>query len=269
MTSEIQPTKEYPTIPLDQLEISESNVRHRDITANLDELANSMESIGLQQPIVVQKKDDRYAIVIGQRRYLAAKQLGWEEISARILEEAVDELQAKVLSFSENVQRRELAPRDKADACKYLLEKLGTVKEVADSLGVSEPTVRKWLQYAVVPERLKSMVEANQITRQVATRIAQHVPDEARAAAIAEKIVNEGPTKEERDRILEAVEEFPERSVEVILERAHERRIRKEITFVLPERWAVALEKATKKLDADASDIARSATIEWLEAREY
>ena len=269
MTDQVQPTSDYRPIRMDQLAIAESNVRRRDITADLDQLAHSMRTIGLQQPIVVQEKGDGYAILIGQRRYLAAKQLGWEEIPAQVLGKAIDDFEAKVLSFSENVQRRELSPRDKADACSYLLDQLGTVKAVAEHLGVSEPTVRKWLQYAVVPERLKSMVEAKQITRQVATRIAQHVPDETRAAAIAEKIVEEGPTPGERERILEAVEEFPDRSVEVILERAQEKRIRKEITFVLPERWAVALERASKAFDADASDIARTATIEWLEAREY
>lgn len=269
MTSEIQPTNDYQFVPMDKLEISESNVRHRDITADLDSLAHSMQTIGLQQPIVVQEKGESYEILIGQRRYLAAKQLRWNQIPARVVARHIDELEAKVLSFSENVQRRELSPRDKADACKYLLEKLGTVKEVADHLGVSEQTVRKWLQYAVVPDRLKSMVEADQITRQVATRIAQHVPDEARAAAIAQRIVDLKPSKPERDRILEAVEEFPDRSAEVILDRAQETRIRKEITFVLPERWAVAIDKAARELGADPTDIARSATIEWLEAREY
>ena len=259
----------YRRIPLDRLEVSESNVRHRGITADLDELAHSMETFGLQQPIVVVPKGDRFEVLIGQRRYLAAKQLGWETIAARIETEELSEVDAKVRSFSENIQRRELAPRDKADVCRYLLSQLGSARAVAEHLGITDQTVRKWLEYAAVPEGLKALVDERRITRPLATRIAQYVGDEARAVAIAEKIAEMQPPKEKQDRILEAVEESPDRPFEAIIRRAEETRVRKEITFVLPEKWATAIERASKELDLDPSDIARDATIEWLEMRRY
>lgn len=132
----------YQEISLDQLEVAEANVRRRELGADLDQLAHSMATFGLQQPIVVQPKGDRYEILIGQRRYSAAKQLGWTTIPARILAEALDPIAAKIVSFSENVQRRDLAPKDKADVCRFLLDRLGTVRRVSEHIGISEQTWR-------------------------------------------------------------------------------------------------------------------------------
>lgn len=265
-----QPKFEVQPVPLNQLYVSDNNVRQRDITVDLDELSRSLDTIGLQQPIVVQRRGiNRYAVLIGQRRYLAAKELGWPSIPARILGNGLNDRDAKVLSFSENVQRRDLSPRDKADACEYLVDQLRSVRAVAKRLGVTEQTVRKWLHFAAVPERLKAMVEKNEITRDVATRIAQSVPDERQALRIARRIAEISPPKAERDRILDAVEQYPDRPMEVILRRAREARVRKEITFILPERYASALDRAANEMAMDANDVARDATIDWLRSRYF
>lgn len=256
-------------IPLDKLDISESNVRRRDVTGDIDNLAQSLEEIGLLYPIVVRPKGDRFEILIGQRRYLAAKQLGWDQMAARVLPETTGDVDAKVLSLSENVQRRELAPRDKADACVYLLQRLGTKTAVAERLGVSEPTVRRWLGYAAVPEALKALVEQGSLSASVATRLAQGVTDESTALAIAQRVAEMRPPKDERDRILAAAEAYADRPVDVILQRAAEMRVLTEVTFVLPERWAEAIGEASKDLAREPSDIARDATIEWLEVHRY
>ena len=150
--------KQIRLLPLEDLDTSEFNVRRREITADLDDLAKSMDSYGLYQPIVVTPKGDRFAVVVGQRRYLAAKQLGWDQMPALILTETPARVQATVLSLSENVQRRDLSPRDKADACVYLREQLGTNRAVAEAIGVTPQTVRNWLGYAAVPEPIKEMV---------------------------------------------------------------------------------------------------------------
>lgn len=254
----------YQKIPLTQLQVSKANVRTREITADVDELAYSMDAFGLQQPIVVQPRGDRFEILIGQRRFLAAKQLSWPTIDARVLPQALNELDAKVASFSENAQRRDLTARDKADTCTYLLQQLGTVKAVAHRLGVSESTVRKWLGYAAVPEAVKTLVEDGRITRPAAIRIAEHVQDDSTALAIAERIATLQPPPPERQRILEAVEQFSDRPVEVIFQKAEEQRFQKEIVFVLPERWAEAINEASTELSREPNDIAKDATIDWL-----
>ena len=259
----------YQDIPLDQLEVAEANVRRRELAADIDQLAHSMATFGLQQPIVVQPKGNRYEILIGQRRFSAAKQLGWESLPAKVLTEALDPIEAKIVSFSENVQRRDLAPKDKADVCRYLLDRLGSVRRVAEHIGVSEATVRKWIGYAAVPETIKTMVAAGQLSVPTATRISQAVADDSQALAVAQRIAELAPPKPQRDRILDALEEAPERPVEVILERANDAKFTTEVIFVLPQRWAEAIGKAAEDAGLEPSDIAKTATIEWLQERRY
>lgn len=259
----------YPRIPMDLLDISDDNVRKREITTDLDELVHSIDTIGLLQPIVVLPKGDRYQIIIGQRRFLAAKQLNWPDIPARIETRDLNQLEMKVLSFTENIQRRELSARDKADSCRFLLDSLLTIRAVAQHLGITEQTVRKWIGYAAVPEGLKEMVEEKLITRPVAVRISQHVTDEQQAVDVARKFAEIRPVGEASARFLDAVEEFPDRPVSVIERRAEETRVQTEITFVLPERWANAINEASTEMDSQPNDIAKDATIEWLEQRRY
>lgn len=256
----------YDTVALDKLVISDSNVRRHAITADVDELARNIDMHDLQQPIVVWEKDGKFEILIGQRRYLAAKQLGWKDIPARILDEPLDEMEAKVASFSENTLRRDLEPRDKADVCQYLYDNLGSsVRAVAEHVGVSEPTVRKWLGYAAVPEPLKVLVEEGGITRGQAQRLWAGVPDEAKAVEVGQLITEKKPPPQDQSRIITAAEELPSRSIETIIERAEELKTLVDIHFILPEQWSRAMDMASKRLDREASDIARDATIEWLD----
>lgn len=259
----------YERVRLDRLIISDSNVRRRDIIADVDELARNIERHGLQQPIVVQRIGDKFEILIGQRRYLAARELGWRDIPARIIDEPLGEMEAKVASFSENALRRDLEPRDKADVCQYLYDRLGSVKGVAEHLGVSEPTVRKWLGYAAVPEALKTLVDEGSISRPQAERLWAGIPDEEKAVEIGRLIGEQKPPPKDQSRIITAAEELPDRSIPTILRRAEELKTKVEIHFILPEKWARAMANAAKRLEKDAGDIARDATIEWLDRYDF
>ena len=247
------------------LEVSKLNVRQRERTGDLDELVESIRLWGLLQPIVVKAKGDRYEVLIGQRRFLAAKQLNWTEIDAKVVPDSTTELDARIMSFAENAQRRDLTPRDKSEACAFLLSKLGSIHDVSQQLGVSEQTVRKWVGYAAVPEQIKRLVEEGRITRPTATRISESVGDETRAVEIARRMADLAPAGQERDRILDAVEEYGNRPPDVIFRRAEEQKVRRVIQFDLPSRWVDVIERAEAQLAKEASDIAREATVEWLE----
>ena len=255
-------------LPLESLDISELNVRRREITADLDELAKSLDQFGLQQPIVVEPKGERFAIVVGQRRYLAAKQLGWDQMPALVLSQPLERVQATLFSFSENIQRRDLSARDKTDACLYLRGELGSVSAVATALGVTPQTVRKWLGFAAVPDAIMALVQPRGLTMPQAIRIAQHVDDVPTAIEIA-RIVAEKPVKEDRDRVLESIEELPGRSIETIFRRAEEKRHQKEIHFILTESSAQAIDEAARDQLTEANEVAMSATIQWLQDNKY
>ena len=255
-------------LPLEKLDISDFNVRRREITADLDDLAESIATYGLYQPIVVTRKGDRFAVLIGQRRYLAAKQLGLDQIPALILTQTPERVQATVLSLSENVQRRDLSPRDKADACVYLREQLGTDRAVAEAIGVTPQTVRNWLGYAAVPEPIKELVHPGGLSANQATRIVHSIEDEETAIEIARRVSNTA-IKKDRDRILESAKELPGRSADTIFRRADQKKKEKRITFILPESSTLAMERAENELNTEASDIAMGATTGWLQDNGY
>ena len=258
-------------IPLDSIvSIGDLNVRHKDITIGLDDLAASMTRYGQLQPIMVIKNDSGFEIVVGQRRYLAAKQLKWSTITATILQGRISKREATALSLIENSQRVALTPIDQEKACKFLFEELGSVSAVAKELGFSEVTVRKWLRFSTVPEKLKEVVQEGKITRDQAIRLSQHVADEQKALEIAERIGDIKPTRGQRERILQAAEEAPpSSSVKSIFTRADEMKDQREIHFILVSREKERMEKAEQRFKREADELAREATVEWLKLIEY
>ena len=84
------PNKDVRDIPLNHIDIPARNVRRREITADLDNLAASITIFGLQQPVLVMPKGDRYSVVIGQRRFLAFRHLQRDTIPAFVLKDTLD-----------------------------------------------------------------------------------------------------------------------------------------------------------------------------------
>ena len=120
---------EIKEIPLDALVIGKGQVRVRDVGKGIDELASSIKKLGLLQPIVVCDSDEpgKYEILTGQRRFLAHKELHKDTITACILDEKVDEAEAKILSVTENLVRRDPNSKDYIDACTWLYRKYGSI----------------------------------------------------------------------------------------------------------------------------------------------
>lgn len=266
--SETTVKMELRHISIDQIDIGEGNVRRRKLTKGLDELKKSIELIGLQQPVVVFRKNNRYELIIGQRRFIAASQLGWKTIPA-LIRSFTDLTEAKIASLSENIHRTALSPRDMSEVCDYLFDKFGSAKAVADALGVSQATVNKYLSYhRIAPEPIKKMVDEKKITVPDAMKIVAHVwPDKEKAVKIAQKIA-EMP-RPEKERVFDAVREVPEESAEQIIAIAEKAKVRKEIVIHLSEEYANALGKASKDLNVEPEDIAKNVVVEWLEENGY
>ncbi|EKR62546.1 ParB-like protein [Leptospira weilii str. 2006001853] len=121
-------------IRLDKILPSENQPR-QDRKKGIEDLARSLDKDGLLQPIIVTKQnpeDENYKIVAGERRYHAAKQLGWAEIECKILDR--DEKETFRLAIIENLQRENLSPYEEVEAMshlknsfKYTDQELGTL----------------------------------------------------------------------------------------------------------------------------------------------
>lgn len=253
-------------LPLDKIDISISNVRKTNLEEGIDELANSIKEIGVQQPIVVSTKGDRYELIIGQRRYLACKKIGKKEIPA-LITVIKNGTEATIVSFSENIHRLDLEYRDKMQVATELLSKLGSVNKVAESLGVSPQTVRSYIGYAAVPEPIKKMVDKGKLSASTATRITKNIPDEKQALKIAEKI-KETPRSEDRRKIIDVAKENPKKAPEEIIKIAKSQKFTK-VTIYLTPRVANSLSQACDKYESGPKDITTEALEEWLNKRGF
>jgi len=256
----------FDDLPLDRIDISISNVRKANLEEGLDELANSIKEIGVQQPIVVFKKGDRYELIIGQRRYLACKKLGLNDIPA-IITTVKNDTDAVVKSFSENIHRLDLEYRDKMQVASELHRKFGSIDKVAKHLGVTNQTVKNYLGYSAVPEPIKNMVDEGKLSANTAIRIARNIQDENKAIEIANK-VKEQPRGEDRRIIIDLAKDNPSKSSKEI-EQLRIRYKPKKITIDVTPRISDALERAYREYDSDAEDITLEALGEWLKKRGF
>jgi len=257
----------FDYLPLDKIDISLSNARKTNLEEGIDELAKSIKKIGIQQPVVVfKKKDGRFELIIGQRRYLASKKLGLKEIPA-LITSAKNETDATLVSFSENIHRLDLEYRDKMQVAIVLLNNLGSVKKVADHLGLSHQTVRNYLGYAGVEDDIKKMVDEGKLSAGTALLIAKNIPDEKQAIDIAKK-VKEMPRAEDRKKLIYGAKDNPHKPAAEVAKIVKRQQLR-EITLHLTETVYRALEDASKKYESDKEDIAVEGVEEWLQKRGF
>ena len=129
----------------------------------LQELAASIQAVGVIQPIIVCREGERYTIVAGERRYRAARLAGLEQIPAIVRDwEKQTRLEAALI---ENLQRDDLNPVEEAMGVKKLMEETGlTQEQAAQRLGKSRPAVANLLRLLTLPESVIRMLREGKLT---------------------------------------------------------------------------------------------------------
>ncbi len=129
----------------------------------LNELAESIKSYGIIQPIVVTQKEDYYQIIAGERRWRAAKKAGLQEIPAIIRED--DERKNQEISLIENIQREDLNPIEKARGIKTLMEEYNlTQQNVAEILGKARSSIANSVRLLNLDERVIDLALQGKLT---------------------------------------------------------------------------------------------------------
>lgn len=147
---EIEPNREQPRKYFDE--------------EALDELANSIKTYGVLQPIIVNKKEDYYEIVAGERRWRAAKKAGLSEMPC-IIKDDITEKSNKEIALIENLQRVDLNPIDKAKGLKELIDDYGmTQKELAESIGISRSNIANSVRILNLDPRVIKLAEDGKLT---------------------------------------------------------------------------------------------------------
>ncbi|MDO4739170.1 MAG: ParB/RepB/Spo0J family partition protein [Eubacteriales bacterium] len=129
----------------------------------LEQLAASIRSVGVLQPILVQKNEGRYSIIAGERRWRAARMAGLSEIPAIVRDmQKSERFEAALI---ENLQRDDLNPVEEARGVRALMEQCGYTQEaVAERLGKSRPAVANLLRLLGLPEEILNMLAEGRLS---------------------------------------------------------------------------------------------------------
>ena len=129
----------------------------------LSELAQSIKTYGIVQPIIVQKNNGRYVIIAGERRYRAARIAGLKSVPVVIKEYSESEFME--VSLVENLQREDLNAIEEAQAMRMLMEEHKLTQDVLSSrIGKSRSAVANTLRLLTLPEDVRSMVISGDLT---------------------------------------------------------------------------------------------------------
>ena len=184
--SEVEPNREQPRKKFDE--------------EKLQELSESIKTYGLLQPILVQKRDEYYEIIAGERRWRAALKAGLKEIPVIVGDYSEKEILE--LSLIENIQREDLNPIEEAEAYKRLMDefRLGQA-EVAARVSKSRSAVANSLRLLKLEERVRKMVVDGQLSMGHARAILP-VEDADQQYELAQKITEKQLSVRETEKIV-------------------------------------------------------------------
>jgi ParB family chromosome partitioning protein len=182
----------FEQLPLGRIDRNPRQPREAFDEESLQDLATSIEAVGVLQPIVVRPSGDRYQIVMGERRVRAARAAGLERIPAIVRTTEDDRLLRDALL--ENVHREDLNPLEEAAAYKQLLADFGiTQQELASRLGRSRPVIANALRLLNLPGSVQRRIAARTLSAGHANAVAS-LDDPVQQERLADRIVAEGLT---------------------------------------------------------------------------
>ncbi|MCD8106319.1 MAG: ParB/RepB/Spo0J family partition protein [Lachnospiraceae bacterium] len=197
-------------IRITEIEPNRDQPRKRFDEDSLTELSDSIRQFGVIQPLIVQKKDDHYEIIAGERRWRAAKMAGLKEVPVIIRE--FSEQESVEISLIENIQRENLNPIEEAIAYKRLLTEFSlTQDEVAQRVAKSRTAITNSLRLLKLDDRVQQMIIDEMITTGHA-RALLALTDKEMQYQYAMKVFDEKMSVRETERMVKLlVEKKPER----------------------------------------------------------
>lgn len=198
-------------IPLADIDINKSQPRKAFDDASLAELAQSIREVGLLQPILVSEHRGRFRIVAGERRFRAARLAGLASVPCIVRAfSANEQLEAALV---ENLQREDLNPIEEAQAVQALMQAAGyTQEQAAQRLGKSRPAVANLLRLLTLPEPVQQML-LNGLISSGHARALVALGDPGRQIRLAQRVIQEGLSVRELERMCAGQENRPVRTV--------------------------------------------------------
>ncbi|MER2260704.1 MAG: nucleoid occlusion protein [Psychrobacillus sp.] len=173
--------------------------------AKIEELARTIHTHGVIQPIVIRKMDDdRYEIIAGERRFRAMTKLKWKEVPA-IVRNLSDKETASI-ALIENLQREELTAIEEAVAYQKLLKLHELTQEaLAQRLGKGQSTVANKLRLLKLPEEIQQAIMDKRLSERHARSLMQIKDEETQIQLMNESIENQWNVKQLEEKVNDIV----------------------------------------------------------------
>ena len=202
-------------LKISQVEPNRNQPRKKFDEDALLELAESIKTYGILQPLLVQKRDNYYEIIAGERRWRAAKMAGVKEVPV-IIKNLTDQ-QIMEISLIENIQREDLTPIEEAHAYKQLLTEFHMKQdEIADRVSKSRSAITNSLRLLKLCDKVQQMIIDEKLTMGH-VRPLIGIEDSEEQYQIAQRIFDERLTVRETEKLLKKLQkekENPEKKVE-------------------------------------------------------
>lgn len=193
------------SVPIEDIDPNPNQPRQN--VGDLSELIASVREKGVLEPILVRRRDSRFQIVAGERRYRAAIEAGLPEMPCVIKD--LSDPEVMEIALIENLQRKDLTAFEEADGLKVLAETHGYTHEMmAEKLGKSRTTVTETLTLAAMPDRVRELCRLADIaSKSLLIQVVRQQTPEKMVAFIDSLQKNGGsaPTRAEARRLIKAV----------------------------------------------------------------
>ena len=184
--------KEAETLAVEAIETNPHQPRKYFSEESIDELAESIQAVGVLQPLLIKKDGDINLLIAGERRLRAAKKAGLKEVPVRFID--VDEEEGDRISLIENVQREDLNPMEEAEAYETLRKKYKyTQEKIAGLVGKSRPYIANSLRLLKLEPVVKEMLRREELSISQG-KLLLSVKDGNAQIKQAKRMVDEGQT---------------------------------------------------------------------------
>ena len=166
----------------------------------LSELANSIKQYGILQPIIVQKNEDMYEIIAGERRWRAAKEAGLTEVPVIIRD--YDKQKIIEITIIENIQRENLNPIEEAMAYQSLMEEYGLKhEELAERVSKNRSTITNSMRLLKLSDNIQQMIIDGKISAGHA-KVLLSVENTSEQEKIAQELISKSLSVRELEKLV-------------------------------------------------------------------
>ena len=168
--------------------------------SRIEELARSIRSHGIIQPIVVRRVEDGYEIIAGERRWRASQRAGLLKVPVVVRD--IPEERLLAVALIENIQREDLNPIEEAQAYRRLVDEYQlTQEQIADAVGKDRSSVANFLRLLKLPHEVRANVGAGALSMGHA-RALLGLPDEASQLRLSREVVSKNLSVRETEALV-------------------------------------------------------------------